>query len=186
MHVYARNIENDLLAEGARGARGGRNVRASRHRRTLRLHPIPRFYSLIPLCSPPGSQGDFYSSLRISTLTSRHPQPLPSLHCTPSPTTLYAIPPLSLSTLVVSSTSLSFRTRSSYPLLSLQVVAVTPSPPCLLRKPVNRSTPFVTLTATASRAHSFVRISSVVDMSQHCLKNRACTSYDGRYAQVYS
>lgn len=63
-----------------------RNVRASRHQRTLRLHPIPRFYSLIPLCSPPGSQGDFYSSLRISTLTSRHPQPSLPRPPAPSPT----------------------------------------------------------------------------------------------------
>lgn len=72
---------------GGRGGGRKRNVRASRHRRTLRLHPIPRFYSLIPLCSPPGSQGDFYSSLRISTLTSRHPQPSPfplRAHLTPS------------------------------------------------------------------------------------------------------
>lgn len=119
VHVYARNIESDLLAERTRGGGGvgigkgerkRRNVRASRHRRTLRLHPIPRFYSLIPLCSPPGSQGDFYSSLRISTLTSRHPQPSPSLFV------LTSLPPtfvLSFSLSALAQATLWFLSRSS-------------------------------------------------------------------------
>lgn len=43
----------------------GGYVEAYEFRVTLRLHPIPRFYSLIPLCSAPGNQRDFYSSLHI-------------------------------------------------------------------------------------------------------------------------
>lgn len=120
------------------GRRARRNVRASRHRRTLRLHPIPRFYSLIPLCSPPGSQGDFYSSLRISTLTSRHPQPSLSLSLrSPSP-----FPRASRFHSLPYSSSFSFlHACSSYPLVPLQVVAATlfPESP----SPVIRSAPFV-------------------------------------------
>lgn len=169
-----------------------RNVRASRHQRTLRLHPIPRFYSLIPLCSPPGSQGDFYSSLRISTLTSRHPQPSLPRPPAPSPTSRSFSPfrPAFLLFLFLSlslfSPPLPFRSSfsfsslahslalSSYPLVPLQVVAATPSPGT--SSPVIRSAPFVTLSATATKAHSLVRISSAVDTSQHRLKNRVYRS----------
>lgn len=147
VHVYAQNIESDLLAEdvsgdGGKGERKRRNVRASRHRRTLRLHPISRFYSLIPLCSPPfppGSQGDFYSSLRISTLTSRHPQPSPSPR-----THLPSLPhPLLSPRFRAIPYSLIFPfSLSLFPCLlqlpsgsSLQVVAAIPSPGPLLVRP---------------------------------------------------
>lgn len=96
--------------EGGGRGRKRRNVRASRHRRTLRLHPIPRFYSLIPLCSPPGSQGDFYSSLRISTLTSRHPQPSPFPF---APTSLPPAFVLSFSLSALAQATLWFLSRSS-------------------------------------------------------------------------
>lgn len=96
--------------EGGGWGRKRRNVRASRHRRTLRLHPIPRFYSLIPLCSPPGSQGDFYSSLRISTLTSRHPQPSSSPF---APTSFPLIFVLSFSLSALAQATLWFLSRSS-------------------------------------------------------------------------
>lgn len=58
-----------------------RNVRASRHRRTLRLHPIPRFYSLIPLCSPPWEPG------RLLFLPSHLDTDVPT-------STAFALPPL--------------------------------------------------------------------------------------------
>lgn len=171
-----------------------RNVRASRHQRTLRLHPIPRFYSLIPLCSPPGSQGDFYSSLRISTLTSRHPQPSrsparpPSLPFVPRSISLRlrclsVRSPLSLLPLArsLSRATLWYLSRSSQQ-----------HPPPGTSSPVIRSAPFVTLSATATKAHSLVRISSAVDTSQHRLKNRAYrrptagTRYECRDRQVHA
>lgn len=185
VHVYAQNIESDLLAEGVSGDRGKgerereRNVRVSRHRRTLRLHPIPRFYSLIPLCSPPSPSLSPWEPGRLLFLPSHLDTDVPT-------STTLALPSRPSSSSRVPSSPLAFALSRILSFLfslslflrllqlpsgsSLQVVAAIPSPgPPHARHPFCPL--FVTLSATATRAHSLVRISNVVDTSQYCLKN---------------
>lgn len=187
VHVYAQNIESDLLAEGVsgNGEKGGRkrNVRASRHRRTLRLHPIPRFYSLIPLCSPPWEPGRLLflpshldTDVPTSTALALPSRPSSSSRAPSSLSTLSRHPVFSHSCFLF----LSFHACSNYPLVPLfRSSQQYPLPG--LPTPVIRSVPSSSPSPRQPREpRSYIqccRYVAVLSEEPHV--------YAGRYAQVY-